>query len=75
MLLTNIPQVAPPVWRIKQLYIDNNWVMAEMDILDEEGADELMVNSIKRLKTLVGQGVLLGVSAVIVALISQRAFM
>ena len=67
MLLANEPAAAPPVWRIKRLFFDGSWLMAEMDILDEENADELMKNSITRLKSLLSQGVLLGVSAVIVA--------
>lgn len=67
MLLANEPLAAPPVWRIKRLYLDGSWLMAEMDILNEDGTDELMHNSITRLKSLLSQGVLLGVSAVIVA--------
>lgn len=67
LLTPNIPNAPTPVWRLKELFIQDDWLMARLDILDENTCDDLMAQSIKRLKGLLSNGVCLGVSLVVVA--------
>jgi hypothetical protein len=60
------------VWKIDRLFIDGDWVCADMTVLDEKTADSSMAEQITRLKSLVRQGCKLGVSAVIVAYWDQQ---
>lgn len=56
-----------PTHKIERLYAEDGWACADIQILNEEGADKEMAENIKRLKTLIRQGVYLPCSAVILA--------
>lgn len=56
-----------PTHVVERLYAEDGWAWAEIRILDEGSADSGMSENIKRLKTLLRQGVMLPCSAVIVA--------
>lgn len=62
-----------PVARMTKMFIDGDWVCIELEILDETGADDVMKKNICRLKSLLSQGCLLGVSLVVVAFWDAQA--
>lgn len=55
-----------PTHYIEDLYVENGWLWAEIKILDEDGMDDLAIQNIRRLKGMISQGIMPGVSAVIV---------
>jgi len=61
-------QAPSPTHYISDLYIDGGWLWAEITLLNEEVMDDLAVQNIKRLKGMLKNGILPGVSAVIVGL-------
>ena len=71
-MLVVSPSMPAAVWKIDRLFIDGDWVCADMTVLDEKTADSSMAEQITRLKSLVRQGCKLGVSAVIVAYWDQQ---
>lgn len=71
-MLVVSPSMPAAVWKIDRLFIDGDWVCADMTVLDEKTADPSMAEQITRLKSLVRQGCKLGVSAVIVAYWDQQ---
>ena len=71
-MLVVSPSMPAAVWKIDRLFIDGDWVCADMTVLDEKTADPSMAEQITRLKSLVRQGCKLGVSAVIVAYWEQQ---
>lgn len=66
-LLVFCPEVGAPTHYIERLYIEDGWCMADIHILDEEGADEVQKQHILRLKNMLRQGIKPGISSVIVA--------
>lgn len=65
MLLTESHR--SPVAKMTRLYIDGDWVMMDIEVLSEEGSDHEMSENIKRLKSLLRSGCLLGCSLIVVA--------
>lgn len=59
--------MAAPTHYISKIWIDDTdqWVYAEAKILDEDGMDDLAIQNIRRIKGLLKQNVMGGVSAVI----------
>lgn len=55
-----------PTHYIDELYIEDGWLWAEIKILEETGMDDVAIQNIRRLKGMISQGILPGVSAVIV---------
>lgn len=55
-----------PTHYIDALYIEEGWLWAEIKILEETGMDDIAIQNIRRLKGMISQGILPGVSAVIV---------
>lgn len=70
MLLCVDHNTPSPVMYITRLYYDRDtqWVCADAKVIPEDGADEDMAKQIKRLKTLLHEGIKPGVSAVVVGL-------
>lgn len=66
------PSMPAAVWKIDRLFVEGDWVCADLTVLDEKTADTSMAEQITRLKSLVRQGCKLGVSAVIVAYWDQQ---
>ena len=66
------PSMPAAVWKIDRLFVEGDWVCADLTVLDEKTADPSMAEQITRLKSLVRQGCKLGVSAVIVAYWDQQ---
>lgn len=68
-LMLMIESHRAPVWVLKEIFYDprSDWYCARMEILDETYADKDMKENILRLKSLLAQGIKLGISAVIVA--------
>lgn len=59
-------QAPAPTHYIDTLYIEDGWLWAEIKILEEAGMDDIAIQNIRRLKGMISQGILPGVSAVIV---------
>ena len=55
-----------PTHYIDSLYIEDGWLWAEIKILEETGMDDIAIQNIRRLKGMISQGIMPGVSAVIV---------
>lgn len=55
-----------PTHYIEDLFIEDGWLYGIMKVLDEAGMDDLAIQNIRRLKGMLKQGILPGVSAVIV---------
>lgn len=71
MLLTESHR--SPVAKMTKLYIEGDWVMMDIEILNESGCDTAMAENIKRLKSLLGSGCLLGCSLIVVAFWDNQA--
>lgn len=62
-----VSEKAPtPTHFIDKLYIEDGWLWCEIKILDETGMDDYAIQNIRRLKGMLSQGILPGVSAIIV---------
>lgn len=59
-------QAPTPTHYIDDLYIEDGWLWCEIKILEETGMDDLAIQNIRRLKGMLSQGILPGISAVIV---------
>lgn len=59
-------QAPAPTHYVEELYIDGGWLWANIKILEETGMDDVAIQNIRRLKGMISQGILPGVSAVIV---------
>lgn len=59
-------QAPTPTHYIDSLYIEDGWLWCEIKILEETGMDDLAIQNIRRLKGMLSQGILPGISAVIV---------
>lgn len=59
-------QAPAPTHYIDDLYIEDGWLWCEIKILEEEGMDDLAIQNIRRLRGMLSQGILPGISAVIV---------
>ena len=55
-----------PTHYIEDLFIEDGWLWGIIKILDEAGMDDYAIQNIRRLKGMLKQGILPGVSAVIV---------
>lgn len=66
-LLVFCPEIGAPTHYIERLYIEDGWCMADIHILDEDGADDVQKQHILRLKSMLRQGIKPGISSVIVA--------
>lgn len=55
-----------PTHYLEDLYIEDGWLWGTVKILEEDGLDDLAIQNIRRLKGMLSQGILPGVSAVIV---------
>ena len=72
-LLIVSDEAPAPTHYISDLSVENDgWLWGELTILNEEGLDEVAVQNIRRLKGLVTNGVLPGVSAVILGYWDNR---
>ena len=56
-----------PIYKVEGMFIDGDWVWADIYVFDEDLMDNSMSEQIKRFKGLVRSGVMLGVSCVLVA--------
>lgn len=62
-----VSEKAPtPTHYIEDLFIEDGWLYGIIKILDEAGMDDYAIQNIRRLKGMLKQGILPGVSAVIV---------
>lgn len=59
-------QAPTPTHYIDDLYIEDGWLWCEIKILEEDGMDDLAIQNIRRLRGMLNQGILPGISAVIV---------
>ena len=54
-----------PIYRMTRMYVEGPWVMAELDVFDENTVDSIMAEQIRRFKGLVRGGTMLGLSLVV----------
>lgn len=54
-----------PTHYIEDLFIESGWLWADIKVLEEEGLDDIAIQNIRRLKGMLKNGILPGVSAVI----------
>lgn len=56
-----------PIYKIDNIFIEGDWVYADITVFDEDMVDSVMAEQIRRFKGLIRSGVKLGVSCVLVA--------